>query len=69
MVHVQCDPADRVLLTVGGGKSKLAVAEDAPLTQTAITLPVYAEWFKVTVYDENGKFAMTRAYYPEEWKD
>ena len=69
MVHVQCDPADRVVLTVGGGKSKLAVAEDAPLTQTAIMLPVYAEWFKVTVYDENGKFAMTRAYYPEEWKD
>ena len=67
MVHVKCDPADRILFTLGGGGSKSAVAEGAPLTEASFLLPGHAEWIKITVYDEKGKFAMTRAYYPEEW--
>ena len=68
-VHVKCDPADRVLLTVGGGKSKTEVALETPLTEVSLKVPEYTEWLKITIYDKDGKFAMTRAYYPEEWQD
>ena len=67
-VCLKCEPATKILLTMGGGKSSVEIAEDTLLTEVSFPFPGYEEWIKITVYDEKGKFAMTRAYYPEEWQ-
>ena len=67
-VHVDCDPAEKVVLTLGNGKCKVCRAEDGPVTHAELKMPEYATWFRVSVWDENGKFAITRAFFPEEWK-
>ena len=65
---MECDPAERVVLTVANAKCRSCRAEDTPITQADLTLPEYAQWFRVTVWDANGKFAMSRVYFPQEWK-
>ena len=69
VVHVECDPAEKVVLTMANAKCRTQWAEDAPLTQAELTLPEYAKWFRVTVWDKKGKFACSRVYFPEEWQD
>lgn len=68
-VFVECDPAEKVVVTYGNAKCKVCRAEDAPLTQASLKFPEYTTWLRVTVWDKNGKFAMTRAYFPEEWAE
>lgn len=68
-VFVECDPAEKVVVTVGNAKAKICRAEDAPLTQASLKIPEYTTWFRVSVWDKNGKFAITRAYFPEEWAE
>lgn len=68
-IHVQCDPARRVVVTYGNGKCRQAWGEDALITQAELPLPEYATWFRVTVWDENHKFACSRAYFAEEWAE
>lgn len=67
--HVTCDPAEKILFTVGASKCRRRVSEEEPITEGSFELPAHAQWVRVTVYDRNGKFAMSRAYFPEEWKD
>ena len=67
-VYVQCDPAQRVVVTCGNAKCRNAWAEEAPITEADLKLPEYATWFRVTVWDENGKFAVSRAYFAQEWQ-
>lgn len=64
--HVKCDPAERILFTLNATKVRRRVAEDAPLTEGFCKVPEYAEWIRVTVYDQNGKFAISRTYNREE---
>lgn len=67
-VHVECDPAERVVLTMANAKCRSQWAEETPITHAQLSMPEYAQWFRVTVWDENGKFAISRVYFPEEWQ-
>ena len=51
------------------GISVLEKPEDAPITAATFKLRPESGWFRVSVYDQNGNFAMTRAYYPEEYTE
>ena len=68
-IHVVCSPAQRVVATFCNAKCRSVWGAEAPITEAELPLPEYAKWFRITVWDENGKFAMSRAYFPEEWQD
>jgi len=65
-VCVECDPAERIVVTVGNAKSRRSPYSLEPVTEGKFKLPSYTTWFRVTVWDKNGKFAMTRAYTRDE---
>ena len=65
-VCVECDPAERVVVTMGNAKCRHTPFQDEPVTEARLKLPHYTTWFRVTVWDKNGKFAMTRAFMREE---
>lgn len=66
-LHVRCSPANRICVSHLGGKCLQAFAESGPLTEAEFALDPSRGGAQVTVYDEKGKFAATRFYYPEEW--
>lgn len=68
MLHVTCDPAQKICITKGHGKSKVLFDEEASLTEGSFQILEYNDWVKVTVYDKKGKFAMSRAYFRQEWE-
>ena len=65
-VCVECDPAERIVVTVGNAKVRQSPWSSEPVTEGKFKLPSYTTWFRVTVWDKNGKFAMTRAYTRDE---
>lgn len=67
-VHVECGPAKRVVLNLGNAKCRTVWAEDGLITQADFKIPEYTTWIRVTVWDENEKFAISRAYFAEEWQ-
>lgn len=67
-IHVQCGPARRVIATYCNAKCRVAWGAEEPITEAELPLPEYAKWFRITVWDENGKFACSRAYFREEWQ-
>ena len=67
-IHVECGPARRVVATYCNAKCRVAWGVEEPVTEATLPLPEYAKWFRITVWDENGKFACSRAYFREEWE-
>lgn len=61
-------PLNGVVLTVANAKNRNCRAEEELITQASLSLSEYAQWIRVTVWDANGKFAISRAYFPEEWE-
>ena len=67
-IHVECGPAQRVIASYCNAKCRNVWGLEGPITQAELPLPEYAKWFRITVWDENGKFACSRAYFREEWE-
>ena len=66
-IHVKCSPAQRIYSVSIGGKCLHAFATEGALTEASF--PLYRErgGIRLAVFDEKGRFATTRFYYPEEW--
>ena len=62
-VHIECGPADRVILTTGTRDSHIVLAEGTPLTAAEFAIPANCGYFRLTVVDERGRHADTQAYF------
>ena len=67
VLHLSCSPAKKILGIFVGGKNVPAFAEGELLTEAEIPLAPERGGIRVAVYGEDGTFATTRFYYPEEW--
>ena len=68
-IIVQCDPAERIIITHDTDRVQRRDAEAESITTASFQLRPDRGWFRLTVYDKNGNFAMTRPYYPEEYTE
>ena len=66
-ILVECDPVTRIVVIHDTERLQRLDAEDEGITSAAFKLRPESGWFRVTVYDKDGSFAMTRPYYPEEY--
>ena len=66
-IRIECDPASRIVVTHDTDRVQRRDADETPLTEADFDLRPDRGWFRVTVYAPDGSFAMTRAYYPEEY--
>ena len=66
-ILIECDPAERIIVRHGTERLQRKDAEEEMITSASFKLRPESGWFRVTVYDKNGSFAMTRPYYPEEY--
>lgn len=64
-IHIQCSAADRIAVTYGARRARVAYAEGEPITEASFaTTPGYG-YFRITVTDANGKRACTNAYFED----
>ena len=68
-IIVQCDPAERIIITHDTDRVQRRDAEAQSITTASFQLRPDRGWFRLTIYDKNGNFAMTRPYYPEEYTE
>ena len=69
-VHVECSPCQKIILFVGGKSTKRFYAENGEMiTSVDIPLAQKARFIRVTAYDKDGKSAVTRGFFPDEWLD
>ncbi|MBR4863928.1 MAG: hypothetical protein IKU07_05065 [Oscillospiraceae bacterium] len=68
-IIIACDPAVRIVVTHDTERLQRKDAEHEGITSATFKLRPESGWFRVTVYDQNGNFAMTRPYYPEEYTE
>lgn len=69
-VHVECSPCEKLILFVGGKSTKRVYAENGEMITSAdIPLPNKARFVRVSAYDKDGKSAVTRGFFPDEWND
>jgi hypothetical protein len=66
-VHIKCSPAHRISLMLGTrrGDSRIG-ADGATITEATFDLSPRDVYFRLTVRDENGNLAHTRAYFMNE---
>jgi hypothetical protein len=64
-IRIKCSAADRIAVTYGARRARVAYAEDEPITEASfVTTPGYG-YFRITVTDANGKRACTNAYFED----
>ena len=69
-VHVECSPCEKIILFVGGKTTKRFYAENGEMiTSLDIPLPPKARFVRISAYDKDGKSAVTRGFFPDEWND
>ena len=67
MVHVECSPAEQVVLNAGGKSQRVEKAKRGELLTSAdLTLPPNAPYFRIAVYDEYANAASTRGFFADE---
>ena len=68
-VRVECSPASEIYLFVGS-KSPARVTLPKGETATSFTLPLHerATYFRISVYDAEGKVANSRGFFRPEWE-
>ena len=66
-MHVECKDAKKVVFQKGKRSPGIVYAQDGEVMQEA-SYPVLENdgYVRITVYDENGKFAATQVYYVED---
>jgi len=68
-VHVECSEASSVFLYVGSKSPRsVRVPKGESVTSVDLPLPTGAKYIRISVYDENGKKANSRGFFPEEWE-
>ena len=68
-VHVECSPCEKLILFTGGKSTKRVYAENGEMITSAdIPLAPKARFIRVSAYDKDGKSAVSRGFFPEEWK-
>ena len=65
-IAVKTSPADRITCSFDIRKALIDFADPTPLTCAEFTVPEGAGWFRITVTDEKGRHACTRAYFLDE---
>ena len=66
-VHITCSPARRICITTGIRSSNVLWAKEGEtVTQATFTVKPEAGYFRLTVFDEQGRPANTRAYFLDE---
>lgn len=68
VVHIKCSPAVGVYLTTAGRRISRALEEEVghPITEAALKITPDDIYFRITVRDERGHHANTRAYFLDE---
>ena len=66
VVHVKCSPAKRIYIGAETRFSQSVIGYEKPLTEAEFTLPEKFGYFRITVEDERGRHANTRAYFVDE---
>lgn len=66
-IHVKCDNAKKIVFQKGKRSPGVVYAKDGELMSEA-SYPVLENdgYVRITVYDENGKFAATQVYYVDD---
>ena len=68
IVHLECSPAERVVLYNGSKKCPGKTAKDGiPVTSADLPLAPDSPFFFVSVIDEHGRIATSRGYFRDEW--
>ena len=62
-VHITCSDADKITMTCDYRRARIALAEDAPLTEAVFSLAGDETYIRLTVTDAAGKVAYTNAYF------
>ena len=66
VVHVECSPAERVILYNGSKKNPGKSATGGDLTSVDLPLDEQAPFFRIAVIDKNGRIASSRGYFRDE---
>lgn len=67
ILTVKGENMERVRLNYDYGAAQRKICEEGVMTECSFEFHKDRGWLRVSVLDENGKFAMSRVYYPEEW--
>ena len=68
-VRIGTENAAFIRFSTNSRSSQMAIQKEKPLTQAIFTLPDDISYFRLTVSDEHGKKAYTRAFFKDEWSD
>ena len=64
VVHVATSPADRIVMTTGVRRRGIVYREEGKrLTRASFNVPADCVYFRITVFDREGKRADTNAYF------
>lgn len=64
VVHIQCDPADRITCTYGIRDANAVYDEDGSgVIEASFAIPADCIYFRLTVTDRQGRHACTNAYF------
>ena len=66
MLHIETSPADKITLGTGVRRADVVYAEGEPLTSWDVKVNPDDVYVRLTVYNEYGKRAWTRAYFTDE---
>ena len=66
VVHVECSPAECVILYNGSKKNPKRVSPDGDLTSVELPLDSEAPFFRIAVIDRAGRIASSRGYFRDE---
>ena len=58
---------ERINVNYEYGAAQKEISGEEPLTEASFDFHKERGWLRVSVLDRNGKFAMSRPFYPEEW--
>ena len=67
VLTVKGENVERINVNYEYGAAQRKVSDEEPMTEGSFDFHKDRGWFRVSVFDRNGKFAMTRPFYPEEW--
>ena len=68
ILTVKGENLERINVNYEYGSAQKEISGEEPLTEASFDFHKERGWLRVTVLDRNGKFAMTRPFYPEEWQ-
>ncbi len=66
-VHIETDPVRQITMFIGGKRTfPCAGTPDAPVTSADFEIPANAKYVRFSAVDFEGRYADTRAFFPDE---